>query len=71
MQSNNYSFKNNFGSFTSIKVVVPVKQDNQFYVFITVRKATEKGILMQNKEVTYSSDRYQAFIEDLQYRCLS
>lgn len=64
-----YSFKNDFGSFTSVFVYVPIKDKKEFLVEVTVRRKNTDG----NTELKVNSkwmpiEKYDSFIEDLKER---
>ncbi len=68
-ESKRYSFDNEFGSFTSVFVYVPIKDAKEFRVETTVRKKNEDGTqTMQTKDKWFPLEKYNDFINDLKNR---
>ena len=68
--SKRFSFKNEFGSFTSVFVYIPLNnKKNEFRVETTVRRKNEDGTeSLQKNERWFPISRYNDFIEDAEKR---
>lgn len=72
IESKRFSFKNEFGSFTSVFVYIPLNnKKNEFRVETTVRRKNEDGTeSLQKNERWFPMSRYNDFIEDAEKRMI-
>lgn len=68
MESSRHQFKNQYGSFTSVLVVVLPTNQNEFLVRTVIRKKQGQPLLLKSVKKWFPSEKYQDFMNDLKLR---